>query len=87
MDSLIPTHALKVISTPEGRDDPTVYEYRGARIRAWKAINKLEMAGHPYDAKHFGNTPHVMMLVDWWLDKGRMPPPYVWPVPDRKPPA
>jgi hypothetical protein len=92
MDSLTnsPDQTLKVISTPERPDGPTIYSYRGGRITAWKSIYKLHLEGHPYDGCNFGSTLHAMRLIEWWLDRGSMPAPwriqtpYVWPVPETK---
>lgn len=79
MTDLRPNEELTVVRSPEARGDPTIYTYRGARITAWKFITKLTMAGHPLDANNFGNLPHTLTLVDWWLDQGKLPAPYVWP--------
>lgn len=74
------THPIRTISRPEGKDDPTVLEYRGATLTVWRHAVRLEMAGHPYDGNaSFGQPDLVMKLVDAWLDAGKIPPPYVWP--------
>ena len=79
-----PDQTLAVVRSPEAAGDPTIYSYRGARLTAWKADVILTLAGHPYDGKHFGNVGHTQQIIDWWIDKGGMPPGYVWPVPEKK---
>jgi hypothetical protein len=67
--------ARVVEKTPDGW---TIYDHRGARIRSQGVHNRIEMPGHPYDMKTFGNPEHCVMLIDHWLDHGRLPKPYVW---------
>ncbi|EHM01410.1 hypothetical protein HMPREF9946_02149 [Acetobacteraceae bacterium AT-5844] len=62
----------------------TIYEHRGARILSSGVHNRLEMPEHPFHGKNFGNPEHCGMLIDHWLDHGKLPKPYVWPVPEKK---
>jgi hypothetical protein len=43
------------------------------------------MPDHPYFQKNFGQLDRCIELIDWWLDKQAVPPPFVWPAPDKKP--
>jgi len=79
MPDLIPHHIPRTL--PADADGWVVTEYRGASVRAFKHNHILQMPGHPYDGKSFGQLDMCLKLIDFWLDHQKVPPPYVWPVP------
>jgi hypothetical protein len=51
------------------------YSYRGARIECSKGeyVGGLFMAGHPLDRLSFGVVGAITLLVELWLEEGRLP--------------
>jgi hypothetical protein len=78
---LYPTvHPVQIVKRPADKGDPTVYEYRGARITAWQSACRLDLKGHPYGGvSAFRNPDLCLKLIDHWLAEKAVPAPYVWP--------
>jgi hypothetical protein len=79
---LIPHYEPKLLGT----DDKgwSTWEYRGAKIRARGVTTYLHLAGHPYDGTCGFSFEQALKMVEAWLDHGRLPPPFVWPVPPKR---
>jgi hypothetical protein len=78
MADLIPHYAPRLIET-DGQW--TVWEHRGAIVRACGIHNLLNMPGHPLHGTYQGHLSAWWPLIDHWLDHGGLPAPYVWPRP------
>jgi hypothetical protein len=78
----MPEHPLRTVKPASDADGPT-YDYRGAVILANKQGTNLtfSLEGFPHGPNGrwggIGNLGHVQLLVDTWLDKGRLPTGYV----------
>lgn len=79
-DRYIPHSALEFVRQTE--DGLSEHRYRGARLVSGApkhpTYNVFYLDGHPHTGLQRGQLLECQRIIDWWLDHGGVPDPYVW---------